>query len=337
MADSSVDITAGSGTSVDTRTEATNGHHRQVVVLGDPSTNAGVAPVDATNGLSVTLTTALPAGTNAFGKLAANSGVDIGDVTINNASGASAVNIQDGGNAITVDAVPGSFFTDVETIAGSVPSILSDADGSVGGNQLGVRANMRTYNGTTWDRARGASDGLDSTGTGIQAVVATAQYDASSAAITDNRFGNLRMSSNRNLFVSLRDGAGNERAANIDYQGRMPVMPTSEGVTVSGNVLLESQRQPVNVSSNGQILVSGVANRKIRVLNGVLMAAAATTINLKNNNNTDVTGPLPLASSGGFQIPHAPLGDFETAVGANLTIAMSSAQQVGGWLTYVLV
>ena len=31
------------------------------------------------------------------------SGTDIGDVTINNASGAAAVNIQDGGNAITVD------------------------------------------------------------------------------------------------------------------------------------------------------------------------------------------------------------------------------------------
>lgn len=35
--------------------------------------------------------------------LGANSGVDIGDVTVNNASGASAVNIQDGGNSITID------------------------------------------------------------------------------------------------------------------------------------------------------------------------------------------------------------------------------------------
>jgi len=35
--------------------------------------------------------------------LAANSGVDIGDVTINNAAGAAAVNIQDGGNSLTVD------------------------------------------------------------------------------------------------------------------------------------------------------------------------------------------------------------------------------------------
>ena len=35
----------------------------------------------------------------------AQPGVDIGDVTVNNAAGAAAVNIQDGGNAITVDAV----------------------------------------------------------------------------------------------------------------------------------------------------------------------------------------------------------------------------------------
>ena len=33
----------------------------------------------------------------------ANSGVDIGDMTVNNAAGAAAVNIQDGGNTITVD------------------------------------------------------------------------------------------------------------------------------------------------------------------------------------------------------------------------------------------
>lgn len=58
MADTAIAITAGTGTNVDTRTEATNGNHRQVVVLGDPATNAGVAPVDATNGLSVNVTNA---------------------------------------------------------------------------------------------------------------------------------------------------------------------------------------------------------------------------------------------------------------------------------------
>lgn len=58
MADTAVAITAGTGTNIDTRTEGTNGNHRQVVVIGDPATNAGVAPVDATNGLSVNVTNA---------------------------------------------------------------------------------------------------------------------------------------------------------------------------------------------------------------------------------------------------------------------------------------
>lgn len=55
MADSAVAITAGSGTNVDTRTEGTNSNHRQVIVIGDPATNAGVAPVDVTAGLKVDL------------------------------------------------------------------------------------------------------------------------------------------------------------------------------------------------------------------------------------------------------------------------------------------
>lgn len=47
MADTAVAITAGSGTNIDTRTEATNGNHRQVIVVGDPSTNTSVAAVTA--------------------------------------------------------------------------------------------------------------------------------------------------------------------------------------------------------------------------------------------------------------------------------------------------
>jgi len=96
MADTAVAITAGTGTNIDTRTEGTNGNHRQVLVIGDPATNAGVAPVDVTAGLKVDLgsdndvtnggtfavQSTLQTGSNAIGKLAANSGVDIGDVDI---------------------------------------------------------------------------------------------------------------------------------------------------------------------------------------------------------------------------------------------------------------
>lgn len=57
MADSFVQLSADStGKKIDTRTEGTNSEHRQVFVVGDPATNAGVAPVDATKGLAVDLT-----------------------------------------------------------------------------------------------------------------------------------------------------------------------------------------------------------------------------------------------------------------------------------------
>ncbi|MCK9370420.1 hypothetical protein M0R04_10970 [Candidatus Dojkabacteria bacterium] len=48
MADSNVEITAGTGTNIDTRTEA-GGDHRQVIVLGDPSVTDSVAEVRATD------------------------------------------------------------------------------------------------------------------------------------------------------------------------------------------------------------------------------------------------------------------------------------------------
>jgi hypothetical protein len=78
MADSAVAVTAGSGTNIDTRTETTNGNHRQVVVLGDPETNEGVAPVDATNGLSVEVK-AIAEGDNNIGNVDI---VSLPDVTV---------------------------------------------------------------------------------------------------------------------------------------------------------------------------------------------------------------------------------------------------------------
>ncbi len=58
----------------------------------------------------------LPTGA-ATSALQTQPGVDIGDVTVNNASGASAVNIQDGGNSITVD---GTFWQATQPVSGTV-------------------------------------------------------------------------------------------------------------------------------------------------------------------------------------------------------------------------
>lgn len=94
-------------------TDGTDG----LLINGDGSLNATVTATDldirdlafATDKVDVSGST-----------LGANSGVDIGDVTINNAAGAAAVNIQDGGNSITVD---GSV-----SISGSVTVTATDLD-----------------------------------------------------------------------------------------------------------------------------------------------------------------------------------------------------------------
>jgi len=72
----------------------------------------------------------------------ANSGVDIGDVTINNASGASAVNIQDGGNSITVDGTVGVSGTVATSMATNTPvgNVAHDAADSGAPIKVGGRA-----------------------------------------------------------------------------------------------------------------------------------------------------------------------------------------------------
>lgn len=70
--------------------------------IGTVSTITNVVHVDD-NGGSLTIDGTVAATQSGTWVLGANSGVDIGDVTINNASGGAAVNIQDGGNTITVD------------------------------------------------------------------------------------------------------------------------------------------------------------------------------------------------------------------------------------------
>lgn len=124
MADSAVPITSGIGTNIDTRTESTNGNHRQVITIGDPATNAGVAPVDATAGLKVdlgadndvtvtgTVTAELSATDNA---VLDNIDADLTTI-IGHVDGAE-------GLLTTIDADTSNISTKIDTIAGDTTSI----------------------------------------------------------------------------------------------------------------------------------------------------------------------------------------------------------------------
>jgi hypothetical protein len=72
--------------------------------------------------------------------LGANSGVDIGDVTINNGAAGAAVNIQDGGNTITVDGTVISTATDLDIRDLLFATDKVDASGTIlgaGDNNIG--------------------------------------------------------------------------------------------------------------------------------------------------------------------------------------------------------
>lgn len=80
------------------------GSNNDVTVTGTVTANAGTGTfVVGDGGGSLTVDGTVAATQSGTWVLGANSGVDIGDVTINNAAGAAAVNIQDGGNSITID------------------------------------------------------------------------------------------------------------------------------------------------------------------------------------------------------------------------------------------
>lgn len=91
-------VTANAGTNLNTSALALETGGNLATIAGDTTSLDG--KVTACNTGDVTIGSALPAGTNAIGKLAANSGVDIGDVDVTSTSIDKSIN---GAGAPTID------------------------------------------------------------------------------------------------------------------------------------------------------------------------------------------------------------------------------------------
>lgn len=144
MSDTAIAITAGTGTNIDTRTEATNGNHRQVVVLGDPSTNAGVAPVDATKGLAVDLsatgantnkllvTPDLPSGASTAAKQPALGTAGSASADVITVQGVTSMTALKTDSSATTQPVSGTVTANLGTIAGVSTAAKQPALGTAG-------------------------------------------------------------------------------------------------------------------------------------------------------------------------------------------------------------
>lgn len=119
-------------------------------------------------------------------------------------------------------------------------ALADNADGviaSATANGVKTLSSIRLFDGTNFNRWQQSQNATNSVGTGIAAVGNLAQFDdVSPTAITENSFGNLRISANRNLYNTIRDAAGNERGLNISANNAAGVAgDIASAATDSGN------------------------------------------------------------------------------------------------------
>lgn len=192
----------------------------------------------------------IASGALASGSVASGAMVDLGaqaDSACGTAAGTcSLIALQKYANTALGGAIP----TQAATVPiGGVGLVAGGAVGTYGSAFPAVGLALGLSDATNMRAWLQAANGLNTTGTGIASAQAVGQFDdVSPTAITENQFGNLRMSANRNLYGTIRDAAGNERGANVSAAGALsvdgsavtqpssPVASATGGATPSGGI-----------------------------------------------------------------------------------------------------
>lgn len=292
---------AGTATAVNTG-NADAGTQRVVLATNQPvipiSDNGGSLTVDGTVATtqSGTWNVGLNAGTNAIGKLAANDGVDIGDVTINNAS----------------IAVTGTFWQTTQPVTGTVSANQSGTWTVQPGN---------TANTTPW--LIRPSDGTNSVAIKAASTAAAATDPAMVVAISPNNTVGLSAGTNAIGKLAANDGVdiGDVTINNTSiavtgtfWQATQPVslvsVPThavtqsgtwsvtatgaaANGAAVSGNPVMMGGSDGTNarslkVATDGTLLVNGVQDNRTA---GTITSATSVVgpVSVANRNVTTIT------------------------------------------------
>lgn len=132
------------------------------------------------------------------------------------------------------------------------------------------------------------------TPTGILAAGILGMFDdVSPTAIAENSFGTVRMSANRNLYVSIRDNAGNERGLNIDSNGALAavlgagtnaigkLLPPNIDVTAHTNYARKYYTNAGAVTDG--IVWSPAAGKRWHVVTMYIQTSADATITLEDD------------------------------------------------------
>jgi len=174
---------------------------------------------------------------------------------------------------------------------------------SVGVFALGVDNTTNNYAPIPVDSSRvvtrdDATETHDAAPVGTGVSVMSGQFDDVAVDVVDeNDMGRLRISTNRNLFTTLRDAAGNERGLNIDANNEIGIGAIRTSVTPgTGAAHLGKAEDQLHVSGDVGVMALGVVNAGITSLSsegdycpiavdpagGLLFSASSPAINVVN-------------------------------------------------------
>ena len=296
---------------------------------------ASTAAVAGDTALIVALhpTSPLPAGTAAIGKLAANSGVDIGDVDVTSLIvGTGATNL---GKA--VDAVAGATDTGVAVLAmrddalgaltpieGDYANLRVDANGAlwthddaldaaISGSELQVDVVASLPAGTNAIGKLATNSGVDIGDVDVLSVIPGTGATNLGKAV-DTAFG---ATDTGVLAVAVRDDAL-ATLTPIDNDC-VPLRTTSKGALWTADVALNGPGAPVidsytsvainlAAAADQSIIAAPGASKQIWVYGYHLMANVAGTVAFQDEDNVAHTGIMQFGATGGAAI--APSGNF---------------------------
>lgn len=354
MADN-VAITAGSGTTIST--DDVGGVHYQEVKLIDGTADSTtpiavdvggkanalrVAPAnDITDGTyvgDIKFGEALPAGTNAIGKLAANSGVDIGDVDVtsvpaplnvtgggteaaalrvtiaNNSTGVvsvddngSTISVDDGGGALTVDGtVTANLSATDNTVLDNIDS-NTDYGAQTGGGTEASALRVTIANNSTGVLSvddNGGALTVDNAGT--FAVQATLQNSTNTTEVVGDAAEDAAVSGN----PLLTGGRYDTTARELDNGDVGAIALSVDGGVVPGlhaagwSATLNS----ADASSATQVKAAGGAGKRYYLTSVVISTDTAMNVKIQDDAGTPNVAiqSIYLAANGGMVYPIPP-------------------------------
>jgi len=240
------------------------------------------------------------------------------NVTIDNASGAAAVNIQDGGNSITID--------------GTVTANLSATDNAVL-DQIELNQDSQTAILTTIDTDTGA---MVTDLAAIEVLLTGIDADTDAIKTATQLIDNAISGSEMQVDVVASLPAGTNNIGDVD------VLSLPSSIQGAGNPVIDSYSHvAINLGAGAnQVLVSSAASKQIWVYGFGFTVNVAGTVSFQDEDDTAVSGIMNLGGAGAGMIVN-PSGNFampiwKLATNKDLEVDVVTSE-LDGWLCYAIV